>query len=291
MILRMANTNFWISEILGMILGIITILAVKNTNNYTFAKKIVGFIFALLSILLLVYMSATLYLDETPNFVLAVFALIGVFIISSCRKEALNRTFYILFMFLIVMYMASQGMLMLEAKIENIKPLFNSSLKGTFASSIVFYLASVTPILSLNELKTRDDKKNMLINYVMASLSIILVSLTTVLVFGMNESTIYRYPEYVVLKRIKIYEFFTNVDNAFTIVMVIDLLVTAISGLRNMELKGKAAKSLVFVLLVSCVTFLSLHAGIMVMVYNLVPFILAILLILTLLPKKLQNKR
>lgn len=189
------------------------------------------------------------------------------------------------------MYMASQGMLMLEAKIENIKPLFNSSLKGTFASSIVFYLASVTPILSLNELKTRDDKKNMLINYVMASLSIILVSLTTVLVFGMNESTIYRYPEYVVLKRIKIYEFFTNVDNAFTIVMVIDLLVTAISGLRNMELKGKAAKSLVFVLLVSCVTFLSLHAGIMVMVYNLVPFILAILLILTLLPKKLQNKR
>ncbi|HBA37920.1 MAG TPA: hypothetical protein DCY94_04290 [Firmicutes bacterium] len=236
-------------------------------------------------------MSSTLYLDETPNIVLATFALLGVFMISFCKQDALKRTFSLLFCFSLVMFLSCQSLLLIEAKTDNLLPLFNTGIKNTLGGAAIFYLASITPILSLNELKTGEDKKNMLINYCMASLSIILVSVTTILVLGMNEATIYRYPEYVVLKRIKIYEFFSNVDNAFTLILVIDLLSTASTGLKNMDLKSKWSNAFVFILLLFVISILSMNAGYMVIVYNLVPFILAVLLILTLLPKRLQNKR
>lgn len=290
-IFRTTNTNFWLSEIIGMILGVLTILLVRRTNNYKFAKKFVGFVFTLLSVLLLVYMSSTLYLDETPNIILAGFALLGVFTISSCERSSLKRTFTFLFCFSLVMLLASQSLLIIEAKSYNLLPFFNTSISDTLMGAGIFYLASLTPILALNEVKVKEDKKGLLVNYCMASLSIILTSVMTVLVLGMNEAAIYRYPEYVVLKRIKVYEFFSNVDNAFTMIMVIDLLVTAATGLKNMELKGNISKVITFLILLFSVTYLSLNAGIMAMVYNFVPIILIILLILTLLPKKLQNKK
>lgn len=289
-IFRVTNNNFWISEIIGMLLGFLTIFLVKKTNNYKITKKICGFIFVLISILLLVYMSSTLYLGETPDMILAIYALIGVFIMSKCKESSLTRTYSILFVFSLAMFIASQGLLFMEAKIDNLLPLFNSGLKDTLYGALIFYLASIVPVLALNDVSSKEDRKDLLINYTMSTLSIILISLTTVMVLGMNEAQIYRYPEYGVLKRIQIYEFFSNVDNAFTIIMVIDLLVTAVSGLKYMELKGKLSNIVVFLILLFSISWLSAHAGVMVKVYDLLPALLAILLVLTILPKKSANK-
>lgn len=283
LILEVSGTNFWISNIIGFIFGIITIAFVKKTNSSKIVKVVTGFIFALLSTTILSYMSSTLYLKETPNLILAVVAVLGAFIISTTKKESYKKALMILFIISLFMFLTSQVILIKETNPVNLFPLFNTNVQRTIYGGIIFYLASVTPVLCLNDIS---DKKNLMINYVMGALSIILVALIVVLVLGNIEATLYKYPEYGVLKRIKIFDFFSNVDNIFIISIVIDLVVTSASGVKKMELNGNLSKVVFMILLTLTTAYLSSHAVLMTTLFSYFPIILLILLILTLIPKK-----
>lgn len=290
-ILRAANTNFLISEMIGFVLGLITIILIKRTNRYKLVRKFSGFIFTLLSIISIVHMSNTLYLQDTPEVVLGSFALLGVFIISFIGDKPFVRMVNILFMVAMPLFLISQFLLFKEANFDNILPLFNSSIVDTLWGAIIYYLAGVTPILSLNDEELENDKKDVIINYLMSSLTIMLSSLIIILVLGMKEAMIYRYPEYLVLKRIRISDFFTNVDNIFVLGVVIDIMLMASSGLKNMGLKNKFSKVVTFVLLLVISTYFAKSAGLMARLYNMIPIIMSFLLILTIIPKKKMNKQ
>jgi len=288
LICNVANTSFWISVILGLVAGVITLLLVKNTNQVKFIKMLSGFSFTVLSTIILTYMSSTLYLKETPDLILSLVAAGACFIISSNRDGPYRRFVSILFIFAIFVFLSSHLLLLKEAKPENLFPLFNTSVKNVLYGSVIFYLYSITPVLTLNNL---EDKKSTLLCYITGCLSVMLSILLVVMVLGMNEALMYRYPEYGLLKRIKVFEFFSNVDNIFMIIMIIDLLVTGSSGVRNMELKSKMAKLVSFVLVVALSLFLEVDAGRVTVLYSRLPLFILILLILTLVPIKSSYKK
>ena len=175
-----------------------------------------------------------------------------------------------------------------EAGMENIYPLFYFDYKGILYGALLYVLTSVTPILALNDIK---DKKAVVSNYLMSSLSVIVISLLIMLVLGNKEAMLYRYPEYVLLKRIKISEFFSNVDNIFVVPMVVDLLVTISTGIRNFSVNGKYVQYILPVCLFFLVSYVSHNGFVMVALYYYFPILLAILLFLTLLPKKKKYKK
>ncbi len=287
LIIRHAYTNFWLAEVIGMILGIITISVIKKTNSTKWFKLLSGFIFALFSTTILAYMGGTLYLNKTPDFVLSLFAVIGAFLVSNSKKGPYNRVVSLLFVMVVAIFLVGQAILVKDAKPANMLPLFQGSTSGLILSTLTFWVISVTPLLCLND---NDEKKNMLINYVMGTLSIILTSLILVLVLGINEAMLYRYPEYGVLKIIKIFEFFANVDNLFVVTLVTDMLITAASGIRKMELQNNLSKIITVCLLTFLTTFLCTKADIMALLYEALPYIMLVLLILTLLPIKSKYK-
>lgn len=282
-----AKTSFWISVIIGMILGVLTLLVVNKTNETKCAKFISGFVFAILSALILSYMGSTLYLKETPVWLLVLVALIGSFIISGSRDFPYKRTVYLLFIVAIATFLCSHVLLLKEALPDNLLPMFNTSSKNVICGALIFYLYSVTPLLALNNM---DNKRNMVINYVMGCLTTFLSILLCVMVLGMDETILYRYPEYGLLKRIEVFEFFSNVDNVFLTVMVMDLLVTCSAGIRNMDIKGKVPNLIVFGLLFLVIVNLERSAGVMATLYDYLPFVMLFLLILTLIPIKSKYK-
>ena len=174
--------------------------------------------------------------------------------------------------------------LLKEVKPANLMPIFHYDFKGIIYGVLIYLVAGITPILSMNQI-TKENRKDIIINYIMSSISIIVISLLIVAVLGNKEALIYRYPEYAVLKRIKVSEFFTNVDNIVCVPIVVDLLVTIAIGIRNVGANGKISKYIVPILLVFCVTVACSSSVIMTFVYSYFPILLISLLILTLIPK------
>ncbi len=281
--IRVTSTSVWISMLLGLLMGIITLMLIKNKSNSNLIKTLTGLIFTILSISILAFMSSTLYLNETPGFILVVVGVIACYIISSIRNNSWKSFLNIMFFTSIFLFFTSEGLLLKDTLIENILPIFNTKISSILYGGLIFYLYSITPVITLNDI---DDKKNLIINYISGCLSIILISIMSILVLGVNEAMLYRYPEYGLLKRIKVYEFFSNVDNIFVIIFVFDLLITGASGLRNMQFKSKYIKVIISILIILISTYLIESAKIMTFIYYYLPIILIIILILTITFKK-----
>ncbi len=202
LIVDKTGTSFWISMLLGLLMGVITLLLIKDKNDFRIVEILNGFVFAILSTAILAFMSSTLYLNETPDLILVLVAVLGCMIISSIRNNAWKSLLGMLFWISLFLFFTSQGLLLKDAIPNNVLPLFNTNFKSVLYGALVFYLYSITPLVALNDIK---DKKSLIINYVIGTLSIILISLLSVLVLGINEVVMYRYPEYGLLKRIKIF--------------------------------------------------------------------------------------
>ena len=286
LIMNITGTGFWISEILGIIIGFIILLSIKKANDSKVIKRITGFVFAFLATIIIANLGGTMYLKNTPNYILTLAPLIVGYIVSICEKDAFKKTIYILFVYSMFMFLGAMVTLVPNAKTANLLPM-SFNLLNILEGTAIFVLSTITPILCLNDFK---DKKSLLLNYSTSMLSVILISLLAMMVLGSQEAMLYRYPEFVLLKRIKVYEFFSNVENLFVIMIVTDFITTIARGLRNMEMKGKLVPFVVLFVLNVLASFACSHSDVMTFMYKFFPYVLIGLLILTFLPKIRLNK-
>lgn len=282
-IFRLTGTSFWISYILGIILGVIVLLLIKKVNNCKLVKSFTGFIFALLSGSVLVNMGHTLYLKETPVIFLTVLPLIAAFIISNSKKDALKKCAFIFFAYSILLFFLKILGLYGHINIENLYPVFTSSVKDILIGALVVMLVSVVPVLSLNDIS---DKKNIIINYLVSMTTILFVSFFAISVLGLKEVELYRYPEYIVLKRIEFLNFINNVDSFFNFAIIVDLIFTMSAGLKNIEIGGKLGKIISVTFLFILINYICYRSSLLLYIYSFLPLIMIIMFMLLLIPNK-----
>lgn len=282
-IFRLTGTSFWISYIIGIILGVIVLLLIKKVNNCKLVKSFTGFIFALLSGSVLVNMGHTLYLKETPVIFLTVLPLIAAFIISNSKKDALIKCVFIFFVYSILLFFLKILGLYGHINIENLYPVFTSSVKDILIGALVVMLVSVVPVLSLNDIS---DKKNIIINYLVSMTTILFVSFFAISVLGLKEVELYRYPEYIVLKRIEFLNFINNVDSFFNFAIIVDLIFTMGAGLKNIEIGGKLVKIISVILLFILINYICYRCSLLLYIYSFLPLIMIIIFVIILIPNK-----
>lgn len=286
-ILSMTGTDFWISCILGTLIGVIILSIIKNVNNYKILKMIVGFIFALLPCCILVNMGHSLYLKNTPVLVLAFTAVLGAFIIGQSEKSAITKASFIFYIYSMFLFWGKFLFLQPYVRPENLLPSFTVGAGRIIKSSFIFALTGVVPILGLNDLK---DKKETILTYLISMITVTSIAFLIITVLGPKEAVLYRYPEYVVLKRIKLLNFVSNVDNIFTFAIVGDLLFTMAAGFNNIGVKGKITQFIAPILVIIFSTIISFQNWPLIYLYDYLPILIIFLLILILFPKKNMYK-
>lgn len=282
-IFGLCGSSFWISGIVGTLLGVILLLLVKKVNNSKIVKFITGFIFATLALIVLVNMGHTMYLRDTPLFFLTIFPVICVLIMSNSKSESLIKVANIFFIYSVFLFFLKILGLYSHIELDNLHPLIPINYKNILWGSIVYMLVGVVPILALNDIS---DKKNTVLSYLAASITVLTVSFLAISVLGLKEVQLYRYPEYVMLKRIEFLNFVNNVDNFFNFAIITDLLFTIAFGFKNMESSSKYAKYSGVILVTILTLWLCMRSSVLLYVYEYLPFIFIFLLILLLIPKK-----
>lgn len=231
-LLRKSSNEVLISMIIGSIIGFIPLFmylkindTYPNLNIYEkvtkmFGKKI-GLIINIIiiisyalvlsiSIKTIVSFTTSKYLEDTPYILMGLLVIISCFIASFNGLETILRLAQILFISTIFFSLLIETTVSGYIDINNLLPIFasKSSLSNIIYGSL--YYALITSFLSILMLCIRKNNiknnkkynKTAIIFYIYSAISLIVVMFFVISCFGYKISSLFRYPEYMVLKKI-----------------------------------------------------------------------------------------
>ena len=255
LILDVSGHDSWLCFILGSLLGLIFCFILKKILDYKKEKTLTS-LFKEMSfigiILRIVVIFLSIFIINELLFILQIFAK-SFFLINS------NTFLIILPVFALAIYVAFKGYrllsyiaeclfpialfftfvalisLVFKADYTNLKPILSHT-NMELAKGIFFYFTlTVSPLLFLLDLNFEDNTISngyIASTFVLTGIAIILLD-----VLGQFLITIYRFPEYMVLKDIELFHFIEKIENIISITWIIDnfiLLCLATCFLKRM---------------------------------------------------------
>ena len=285
LLFKMSHHDILFSITFGFIFGIIFLYFIKNINNYKLITTIMLSIIVSISI---INLTKTLYLENTPLILIICFTLLVVYYISSIKSNAWNRFINVLYILSIVMFIIIFLSLVPHIKTEYLRPISIINYKNMIKSSIMFFIISTYPIIRLNDI---NNKKEIIPRYIISSITILLMAFIVLTVLGEKESLLYRYPEYIVLKRIKMLDFISNVDNILFFAIYLDLIVCLSSSIRKLNIRVPYLKVIALFFIGAIVYVICNHSSLINTILEIfIPFII-IMFILTIIPKIFLHKK
>lgn len=242
LIFQSAGKDAWISIILGTLLGISVLyiynLIKKSLNNKeinTILKKTaIGKFYNILLIIFYLYLMTIIfillplfvnsfYLTSTPKIIINIpFLLLAIYITFKGKEVIENlSSFLCVFSLLIILFFAIS--LISYIDFSNLFPILSNGTNNIIKSALVY--ASITSIPQIITINYNNDFKDTLKDYLLASTTIFMIVFFTIIALGEPLIKIYSFPEYTVLRQIKILNFIENIENISAFIWYFDLFI------------------------------------------------------------------
>ena len=208
-----------ISGIIGTIIGLLIIVFLSKINLSKSFKIIPLFIyiyFLILSFSTLEIFISSFLLTKTPKIIMIIPALSLGLYASFRDMKTLKEASFIFLWLSIISFLITIIFLFNYVHLENVLPLFVHKPKNLLHSSLIFGLLSSFPNILLKE-ENIPLKKHLKYYLITAIFNIFMI----VMILGVlspGVAKIYSYPEYMVLKRIKLLDFIENIENVSVLV-------------------------------------------------------------------------
>lgn len=297
-LLRTSENEVLIAMIIGVILGLIPVLmylkvnsSLPNLNIYKkniklFGKVIGNIINILIIIIYMVMLTIAIraivifvtskYLQNTPFYFVGTLVIITCLIICFNGLETIARVSQLSFFASIVFMVIIEFFLIQYVEIGNIIPMIS---EGNYLSDIfkgaIYYAATCSLLsmllLTISKSKIKDKEKynkNIIIFYFIGSLSLVIVMFFVVSCFGYKMGSLFRYPEYILLKKIGISGSELHLENLLAFRWIFYMLALAnlslygiIHGIKHFSKKIKLNKIITIVISLICMILGKLSFG------------------------------
>lgn len=317
LIFQNAGKDAWISILLGTLLGVIILYTYNKIkqclNNKTLEdnlkKSFLGKIYYLIFIIFYLYLITitlmllplfvnSFYLTTTPKLLVNIpFLILAIYITFKGKKtlEILSSLLCVFSLIIIAFFAIS---LTGYIDFNNLMPIFTNSTNNVIKCALIY--ASLTSIPQIITINYSNDFKNTLKDYLLASLTLFLIVFFTIISMGEPLLKIYSFPEYTVLRQIKILNFIENIENISAFIWYFDLFImlsTLINNLKNaLPKKYNLIYFYLSVLLVLILSSLIIGGNYIyilniVYIYPLSLFIFFIIFLTLLIYLKIKNKK
>ena len=268
-IVTISKESFWISIIIGIILGSLIILGFtkifnKNQNDSLVNSNklksvgyiIISIIFIYIGISILTNFIISIYLTEINPILISLPLLLLILYATSKEKEVIARVLVIVTVLSMLFALGIILNLTPAFKITNYLPLFNVKFSSILMQGISFAIYSSSPLILMGLYAPNEVdgyKNNSLLKiYLVSCLMITIIFSLTVGVMGVNMTSLYRYPAYIVLKRISFFRFVNNLENfiAFFWILTYMSLIISSSACLKEAVKNISSKKWVYPLLI-----------------------------------------
>ncbi len=233
------SKDSWFSCIIGYLIGIIIIWMIKKILDYKEGKtlnqllkntftdivlKILIISFCLYVIfqsyfILQTFITSFFLIVTPPFYIILPFILIIIFIVSKGIRN-IAKVAEALFLFCIAITIIILIVLYKYTDFNNFLPILTTKPTNFLYSSLIFGVLSSVPNMFL--LNIKNNGKNIIKIYSLSVLTLLLILIIIMGVFGPELSVIYRYPEYMILKKIKILSFIEKIENIVSVIWIID---------------------------------------------------------------------
>ena len=292
-LIRKSLSEVLISMLIGSLIGIIPLLmylkindTYPNMNIYEKCNKLYGkkigflintfiilsyfFIFAVASRTIIIFATSK-YLENTPYLIVGIFIVICCFFATFYGLETLLRLAQISFIITVIIAIMVETTVIGYIDVNNILPIFvgNNVLSNIIYGSL--YYAATSSFLSIlllsikkNEIRNNKNyNKIIILFYLYGVLSLTLVMFFIVSCFGYKMSTLFRYPEYMVLKKIGFSSSELHLENLlafrwtfYSLALTCTSLYGIIVGINNYGKSKKKNKIIVII-----IAFLNMYIG------------------------------
>ncbi len=293
---KITTKDTWIAAVLGTILGSGLIFffnylrkkvngTILNQKN-SILKGILTTLFFLFNlfvfsqiIFIFQTFASSFFLIKSPNFFITLPIPFIIYRICKNGLPTIAKVGEILMPISLFLILFSFLGLLNHMKLDNFTPVLTTEPLNLIQGTLFYAFYSSAPFILL--MNAKSEEHHLVRKYIFSSLTIILIIITTVGVLGANLVQIYRYPEYMVLKKIKLFNFIEKVENIVSISWLFDLFMTlSITGHNIKECLPEKKKNLLFILILILLYFGAILCGIYyqeeLMLYHILPIILGI---------------
>lgn len=275
LIIGITKQDSILAFLLGTLIGLFFILIIDKIQKYKQEKslnevlsemKIIGILLKILFIIFglglicqgLTFMqlfAASFFLVKTPLWFISIPL---IFLLIFIAQNGITTTFRVsscLFPISVFLTLISLIALFGYADVKNVSPLFVST-PIQFAHAVFNYVAlSVTP--SLFMLVTKKSKSWP--SYLFASGTLIVKIFLVIGIVGPVLASFYRFPEYIILKEIKLFNFIEKIENIVGLSWIFDIFVyLSFASLFVKELLPQKGNKIWHIVLLFVVYFLSI---------------------------------
>lgn len=300
LILEHTGNDSWICFILGSLFGLVFCFMLKKILDYkkkkslnnllkdmSFIGVIIRILFILLSIIvinellfILQIFAKSFFLINSNTFLIILPVLVLATYISFKGYKLLSYVAECLFPIAVFFVLVAFLSLIFKVDYSNLKPILSHSTVDMIKSTFFYFSLSSTPLLFLLDMEFENNTISN--SYIGVSLILTEVCILLLGVLGQFLITIYRFPEYMILKNIEIFNFVEKVENIISIAWIIDnfvLLCLVCCFLKKRlpkKLNNYSFLTIIFsILLVVCFIFGDSYINDL-FIYLRLPYILAI---------------
>lgn len=287
-LLKLIKQDSWMIPLFSFIIGIGFICLIIYIFNYkpnlNFAEKLtnlfnkkIGTILVIIFCLFCFFMCLLTYLNinnfihgqflsKTPILAIATMMIIAIFYILTKGINTIAKTGNILFFIAMILFFISLFGLFPLIEIDNLKPIFNSNPKNYLESLDCFYAFNIVPIIFLtiipkDKINNPKLKKTLFLSFLLSCVTMFFVMFATISTFGYELASLYKYPEFHVLKNISLIGLEARIESILIIQCIFDffmfivLTIYFIANSINSLIKIKNI-NILYIILCSTLVFL-----------------------------------
>lgn len=230
-ICKYTTTDLIITWFIGTLLSLLILKIINNKQN----KYLCIIINTIIIILLLMSMETfitSFYLINFNSIIITSLLFILCIYLAKQGINVINRVNVFIFIINTLIYLIIIISLLNKININHFLPILNTNYQNLLISSISYSLFTVCPLISID---LNISLKEKYLGYIISSLTSFMVFIITLGILGPNIIEIYRYPEYMVLKEINIFNFLTNIENIIAFIWGNDIIISITLLLSNIK--------------------------------------------------------
>lgn len=251
----------YLGILLGCVIGIIPLfifiyifnyepnLNLNEKNTKLFGKllgNIINLIILIFTLLLITVIFSNLvtiinsdYLSKTPTILVIITFIIPIYYAVNTGLKSICRTSLIFFYITVFLITLSNLGLLVQIDINNFKPFFYNNSNNILNGSIYFIIYNITPLYLINIIPKNSIMNNnkttkyIIIFYIISVLSLLFINLNIVGILGYKLASLFKYPEFQILKYVSIIGISSRIDSILFIQWIFEILIFIILGLYH----------------------------------------------------------
>lgn len=229
LLVKIGKNNLLITSILGMLLGYFLLyLFYKKDSINKISICLVSFLVIFITALCNTLLTSNFLLYETPSVVVLLLFFIPTIYIVNKDFNSTPRISQMYFPISIIVLLFSFIALSYLVHLNNLLPLFNTNIIDFIKGIVIFAISSVLPNLLLINYKGDLEFKKVSRGYIIGCISIIIMMFYILSIYGYEFASIVRFPEYLMLKKIDIFNYVSNVENIFILEWLSSLVISTL---------------------------------------------------------------